>query len=113
MSDEKRIKELDRIIAEAQRERSKLVAAHVCVIPEKSAPSTRYGYEDWGSAQCKCGKYHGWYCPKSPDHRCYYFTQAGKVLMKDGTLEDPPPEHDTDYESDDWCVFCGSPDERK
>ena len=40
------------------------------------------------SAVCwVCGKDFGWWCPKSPDHKCR-------------------------YEENEWCDFCGEPSER-
>jgi hypothetical protein len=57
---------------------------------------------------------HGWDCPESPDKKCHYFTnEAGKVVLKKGVEVDPPQGHDSDNESDDWCIFCGAPEERK
>jgi hypothetical protein len=47
------------------------------------------------SAKCDvCGKNHGWWCPKSPNHICDY--------------EQP----DGDYDEDS-CRHCGKPEERK
>ena len=45
----------------------------------------------YGSGECTdCGhKIGGWYCPDSPNHECEY------------------------SESNDWCDYCGQPDERK
>lgn len=82
-----------------------------------------------------CGEGFGWYCEKSPDHACHYFSEKGdhdKIKLVDGTLVDNPAatidpddvdyENDTDpllnpydasYENDDECLFCGAPDERK
>jgi len=73
-----------------------------------------------------CGEHaYGWYCPKSPDKHCYYFTEIPEedeegtqefeefrfVRLRSGELFklDAP----TESESDDWCIFCGQPEERK
>jgi len=70
------------------------------------------------SAWCRiCGQYVGWWCPKSPDHLCYYYSESidgdnNKVRLADGTLIDIPERHNPDHESDDWCIFCGLPYER-
>jgi len=43
-----------------------------------------------GDARCDiCGTYFGWWCPKSSDHLCHY------------------------KEPDEWCIYCGQPEERK
>ena len=71
--------------------------------------------------QCKdCKKTFDWYCPDSPDNQCHYYTQdtpEGKgLLFRDGTImltKDFPEDWDPDYETDDCCIFCGQPDERK
>ena len=85
---------------------------------------------DGGSAVCAvCGAGFGWWCPDSPDHACHYFTigspertefddddevpeRLGLVRLLTGALV-VPPEHDADYETDDGCLWCGQPDERK
>jgi len=74
-------------------------------------------YKQDSSARCQiCGKYFGWSCHDSPDHVCHYFSiekdgQIGVELI-DGSFY-PLPNHNADYESDDWCIFCQEPDERK
>jgi len=58
-----------------------------------------------------------WYCPDSPDHVCHYFSKTDKsgnkyVVSINGEkiiLKGYNPYR----ESDDWCIFCGNPDERK
>jgi len=71
---------------------------------------TRYG------ATCDiCEKDFGWWCDKSPDHVCHYFTEPydaknGKVLLVSGKKIKPPAHK---YESLDNCLFCGEPEERK
>ena len=76
----------------------------------------RVRHPEWGTGSAKCvicGSDFGWYCSKSPDHICYYFTNdRGKVQLKNGTEVDVE-EHDKEYESDDDCLFCHLPDERK
>ena len=55
-------------------------------------PGDYYATDQWRSdgAYCMhCGADLGWYCPKSPDHRCEY------------------------SETSDSCDYCGMPDERK
>ncbi len=60
-----------------------------------------------------CNEGFGWRCKESPDGVCHYFTEDGKVELITGELVSPPPEHDVEYESDDDCLWCGLPDERK
>ena len=66
------------------------------------------------SAGCiGCGQDFGWRCKESPDQVCHYFSEDGKVELIDGTSVSVPCDHDSDYETDDHCIFCGLPDERK
>jgi len=60
-----------------------------------------------------CGQYFGWRCKKSPDGVCHYFSEDGKIELIDGTTVPVAESHDPDYETDDGCLFCGMPDERK
>jgi hypothetical protein len=56
----------------------------------------------------------GWDCPASPDKKCHYYTtKEKKVVLNDGRVVDPPKGHDFEYETDDSCIFCGEPEERK
>lgn len=80
-------------------------------------------YKHEGFASCEnCDRDFGWWCPDSPDHTCHYYTvivegfliTARAVELVNGT------EHilydydgDPEYETDDDCVFCHEPDERK
>ncbi len=50
---------------------------------------------------------------ESPDGICHYYTSNNKIILKDGTQIDPPYDHDEDGESEDWCIYCGEPEERK
>ena len=75
-------------------------------------------YKKWDAPICDdCGKvFGGWFCPDSPDHACHYFTEGGKVELNTGEWAVPNPEHWEDgkeYETDDRCLFCGDPEERK
>lgn len=70
-------------------------------------------------AKCDvCDKRGGWYCPKSPDHTCYYFSRldAGATVrhveLRNGQRH-LLTGYTKQYESEDWCIFCGEPDERK
>lgn len=71
------------------------------------------------SARCECGKYLGWWCPSSPDNECHYYSQEkdGKFVL---TLRNGQEHVIADYsknmhdnEEEDWCIFCGQPEERK
>lgn len=58
------------------------------------------------------------YCPDSPDHVCHYFTEknsvvAGKVALIPAGFALPTQEIDPERETEDSCLFCGNPDERK
>jgi hypothetical protein len=66
------------------------------------------------SAYCECcDRDFGWYCPNSPDKTCHYSTERGKVSLITGDWIDMPVGHDTMYESEDSCIYCGEPSERK
>jgi hypothetical protein len=54
-----------------------------------------------------------WRCKCSPDSVCHYYSKDGKVKMIDGTLVDIPKGHNPEWETDDACIFCGMPEERK
>ena len=89
-----------------------------CFILEQE--EDKWGY---GSAYCHdCGKYFGWYCPDSPDHRCYYYiyntNEDGMyIILLNGNkhyLNDEQINRIKTYGfSSDWCIFCGEPEERK
>lgn len=72
------------------------------------------GHGDCRTARCThCNEDFGWFCPDSPDNRCHYFTDdAGQVTLVNGQKEWPAP-HDRRYETEDRCLFCGNPQERK
>lgn len=78
---------------------------------------------DYDSPQCeKCKEdLGGWYCPDSPDHLCHYFSQKNRagedvIYLLDGTevnMKSINPEHQVKFETDDDCVYCHDPRERK
>ena len=77
---------------------------------------------EWGSggAECGiCGVYvMGWYCAKSPDHLCYYNTEEDSngnryVELRDGNRVYMEKGYSNEDETDDDCLFCHHPDERK
>ena len=58
----------------------------------------------------------GWHCPESPDGVCHYFTEEdGKSvsLMNGETTSVPDEDHCKSYETYDFCLFCGNPEERR
>lgn len=70
---------------------------------------------DGESASCAvCSTSLGWRCPDAPDGVCHYFTESdGAVKLIDGSTVQPPADHDPEFETEDSCIFCGSPEERK
>ena len=74
---------------------------------------------DNDNARCTiCDHEYGWYCPSSPDYSCYYFSSRRKeqnvIDMLDGSeFIIVNPDHNPDLESEDQCLFCGLPQERK
>lgn len=72
------------------------------------------------SAKCAiCDRHFGWWCPDSPDSVCHYYPDFGvamkepKIILVDKTIISVPADKADDNYSDDWCIFCGSPEERK
>jgi hypothetical protein len=75
------------------------------------------------SAVCyNCGSYRfGWYCKDSPDNECHYFSEELEeskftIELRDGSrfqLANDYSKKSQEYESDDDCLFCGNPEERK
>ena len=52
--------------------------------------------DKWMSVGAKClicGERLGWRCTKSPDHVCHYYSNDGKVVLIDNTV-DVPKGHD-------------------
>lgn len=99
----------------------KIVSAELANLKEQCThemrPLTKKELDDkWMSVDALCvvcGKSFGWRCKVSPDGVCHYFSEDGKVELIDGTFVDIPIDHDPEYETDDGCIFCGHPDERK
>lgn len=60
-----------------------------------------------------CRKYFGWRCVNSPDSVCHYFTEGNKIEIIGGLKINPPKGHDKKRESEDCCIYCKSPEERK
>lgn len=67
-----------------------------------------------------CGLDFGWKCPDSPDSVCHYYTttedsETFYVELIDRTKHQMSKYDlaDAEYETDDECLFCGHPDERK
>jgi len=78
-------------------------------------------------ALCKsCKKDFGWRCKESPDQTCHYWT----IIDRDGvrcvqlnnelldhafprTFDDGAWHWHPDNETDDICLYCGLPEERK
>ncbi len=66
-------------------------------------------------------KFDGWYCPSSPDHFCHYdsWTEDGinhYIYISEGDEFEQfqlPEDHDPCEGSEDDCIFCGQPEERK
>jgi len=77
-------------------------------------PFVRDIFYIWSCPTCKSSfDKDGWYCEPSPDKRCHYYSRDGKISLRNGNTVDIPTDHDPEYETDDCCIFCGDPDERK
>jgi len=97
-----------------------LKAPNICNHVIEEQQSDKYGnYKQVMYSKCE-EKFELWYCEKSPDHRCYYYTDGkdeqgyyvldinnNKIYIEGHT------DKDEEYESDDCCLFCGQPEERK
>lgn len=90
---------------------------HITHLPPKQ---DKWG--GYGSLDCDiCGINMGWGCAESPDHVCHYFSTLrdgvrgvqlyGGVFHVIPELNEPNYKHI--YETDDICLFCGQPEERK
>ena len=75
-----------------------------------------------GHAWCEiCEADFGWHCPKSPDHACHYFSERVApgmepyVQLNNGQIAYLSIDHyeNQEYETDDCCLFCHDPYERK
>jgi hypothetical protein len=76
--------------------------------------------EEHTGAHCKiCGRHYGWYCYKSKDHLCHYWTDRDRegylyVKLADGDTDyDLPKDYDAALHNQEYCIFCGEPEERK
>ncbi len=76
----------------------------------------------FSSAICEmCKENFGWYCPKSPDAVCHYGGEVVNddfLLLIDGRrVQAPKLQFDEiggePYWEEDWCIYCGAPEERK
>lgn len=95
------------------REKQAIIKAHQDELNDliRECP---HEFRDKMSAYCSiCKRDFGWYCPKSPDHTCYYYSDNGFVELRNGEKVPVPEGHDKRWESYDCCVFCNEPDERK
>ena len=77
-------------------------------------------YEEDGRSWCEvCGEDFGWACPKSPDHTCHYFSERvtpgmePHVKLHNGGIAYLSSDHYEEDETDDCCLFCHDPNERK
>jgi transcription elongation factor Elf1 len=115
------------------QEQHKAIAVHQILLnhlrdgcPHRFPPLTKSELKDkWFSASARCdvcGKSFGWRCNASPDETCHYYSQeidgVRVIELIDGRLvpvsEIPNlADHDPESETDDYCIFCGQPDERK
>lgn len=73
-----------------------------------------------------CSKdFYGWYCKHSPDNLCHYYAHSskdddkkyvylyGNSSNKSFLSEEIMVNIEKWGYSEDWCIFCGEPEERK
>lgn len=67
------------------------------------------------SAECAiCDHDFGWWCDWSPDNACHYFSNGdGTLTLIGGKRISVRPTRDGKPETEDECMFCGLPEERK
>lgn len=77
------------------------------------------------SAVCEiCELDFGWWCPDSPDHACHYHSEYVEkdgaiyriVVLLDGAKDESFLDKDVpekEHETEDCCLYCGEPEERK
>ena len=107
------IKDLEKQISDLSDKLSNLVknCEHKFKVLTKKQLADRWMSE---GAYCSiCERNFGWRCKVSPDQCCHYYTIDGKVKLINGTLVQPPENHDFENENDDSCIFCEMPEERK
>jgi len=115
-----KLKEAEKTVDSVMKEFDYLHASCVCVIvcshcKHKVCECGKFGP---GSAECGiCGTGHGWYCPRSPDHICYYYTEEDSqgyrfIKMDDGSRHYMPNNYNVENEKEDSCLFCHHPEER-
>ncbi len=68
---------------------------------------------EWEGTMLSAEAKFGWDCPESPDGVCHYFSKEGKVKLADGRSVRVPANHDATNESQEWCIYCKEPKERK
>jgi hypothetical protein len=84
------------------------------IVEHCNHPIDHGGTEEYVGSCPKCGEYFdGWKCSESPDGVCHYYSDEGKVELIDGSYYSLPENYDADNETDDGCIFCGQPRERK
>lgn len=66
------------------------------------------------SSYCEiCAKNFGWYCNVSEDHVCHYYSKNGLIELINGKNIPVDDNHNAEYETEDECLFCHHPEERK
>lgn len=94
---------------------SELERLHKAAIPCRHNNGKKKG-ESFHCIDCKTNL--GWFCKESPDLTCHYYTESyqGKNMVKlsgGSFYEYKGKFHDPEFETEDRCLFCGDPEERK
>ena len=104
----RRLEEIRKTINELHSEEGELLRG--CVHKIKKVHVTGNCF----SAACSiCNKDFDWWCSKSPDNLCHYFTDSDGTVTLNNGKKVRPPKHDIHYETSDCCLYCGNPEERK
>lgn len=114
------LKKLKVQISEAKKvaeKATKKVWRLVKLCPHRLRPLTNSEWGDeWMSktAVCEiCGRHWEWRCKVSPDGVCHYHSHDGMVELIDGSKCKVPKGHINADETDDSCIYCQMPEERK
>ena len=111
-----KLEEIENEISAAQQKKTSLIHSCNHCFPEidrKRDSDFRTEQLSYNAYCLICNSRFGHLCLESPDKVCHYYSKNGQVELVDKTFAQVPPGHDAKFETDDCCIFCGWPEERK